>query len=247
MPLSKRRIKELVNLSMKKHRRRQGRVLVEGVNTISQLISNGIMPLELYHSRELERLENCGSIPAIEISEADMSKICMTETPQSLAALYTIPEFRDNDFKRAFYLDGVSDPGNMGTIYRIASAFGFDRVILAHSCCDPFLPKVIRSSLGSVFWIPGMNGDPQWLSEQHAQVIVLSVKADKTLGDVVLQQDRQVIVVIGSEAHGVSEEIMHLPAEFVRISMQTGMESLNAAVVSGIVAHHIYELNRIIN
>ncbi len=242
MPLSKQRIKELVKLSMKKHRKRQGQVLVEGVNTISQLISNGIMPLELYHSREIEWLENCGSTPAIEISEADMSKICKTEAPQSLAALYAIPDFRDNAFKRAFYLDGVSDPGNMGTIYRIASAFGFDAVILAHSCCDPFSPKAIRSSLGSVFWIPSMDGDSQWLSEQHAQVIVLSVKADKTLEDIVLQQDRQVIVVIGSEAHGVSDDIMHLPAEFVRIRMQIGMESLNAAVVSGIVAHHIYEI-----
>jgi len=242
MLLSKHRIKELVKLSRKKYRLCQGQVVVEGVNTIEQLISNGIMPLALYYSKASEVVQRCSSIPAFEITDNDLGRICRSETPPPLAALYAIPPSRTEDYHRAFYLDRISDPGNLGTIFRIASAFGFDAVILSDHCCDPYSPKVIRASLGSVFWIPSFEGGARWLAEQDAQLVVLTMKADKSIKNMALHSGKRIIAVIGSEAHGVNHEITQLPSQQIRIDMQTGMESLNAAVVAGIVAYQISTL-----
>lgn len=240
MSLSKQKIKDLNKLAIKNYRRELGRVLVEGVNTIEQLVCNGCEPLELYFSQHNELVGRLSHIPAFEVRQDELNRICMTETPQSLAALYAIPEMIGGAFQRAFYLDGISDPGNMGTIYRIASAFGFDALILSPHCCDPFSPKAVRASLGSVFWITGLEGNAQWLAEQDARIICLQMNAMQSLHDLKIEADSKVIIVIGSEAQGIGDEVMRFPFEQVKIDILPAMESLNAAVSAGIVAYHMF-------
>jgi len=238
--LSKQKIKDLSKLSLKKYRQQLGQVLVEGMNTIDQLVVNGIMPLELYYSQHYGLVERLATIPAFEVRQDELNRICMTKTPQSLAALYAVPKLEGRTFQRAFYLDGISDPGNMGSIFRIASAFGFDAIILSPQCCDPFSPKVIRASLGSVFWLAGMEEKAQWLAEQEARVFCLDMHAEQSLHELMIAAISRIVVVIGSEAHGLSADVKAMPFERVRIIMQPDMESLNAAVAAGIVAHHLY-------
>ena len=174
-----------------------------------------------------------------------MSRICDTRQPQALAALYDIPMQRLVEFNRAIYLDRISDPGNLGTIFRTAAAFCIEQIILSPQCCEPTSPKVIRASLGSVFWVPYIVEGYDWLLSQNALTIAADAKAQASLGSLTVplkdpSGHNKIILVIGSEAHGVDESILRNCTQRIRIDMHESMESLNASVAAGIMMWKIF-------
>jgi TrmH family RNA methyltransferase len=137
------------------------------------------------------------------------------------------------------YLDGIQDPGNLGTIFRIATAFGFDGVVLSPDCCEVFSPKVIRASLGSVFWIPSLIGDLEWLKSQDALKIGLDAGAETPLNRIKIATGETVILVVGSEGNGIRREVLSLLDIKTCIPISKDMESLNASVAAGIAAYEL--------
>jgi RNA methyltransferase, TrmH family len=239
--LSKNHLAELLRLKQKKYRQQESRTLVEGFNLVEQLVHNGFMPDELITSSpelvfQLLKGKNCIAYHA---KEFEIAKLTETETPQPLVGVFPIPNLRISKYQRLVYLDGIRDPGNLGTIFRTVAAFGWDGVALSNDCCEVFSPKVIRASLGSVFWIPSQTGDSKWLASQAALKIGLLTDGEIKLPDIKPEQGKPMILIIGSESTGISTEIrQELTLEAV-IPISDKMESLNAAVAAGIAIYAI--------
>ena len=247
--ISKELLKERAKLHQKKFRLESGLVMVEGENLIEQMISNDIYPTEMYllEERELSPIlqeKDLDRVAVYTISSKDLKRLCDTPAPQGIAALYPIPELKtlsQLSFKRAFYLNGISDPGNLGTIFRIAAAFAFDAILLSPACALAASPKVLRASLGSVFWIPFAIVSPGELKNYPARKFALEMEAPQSIKDYV-PSDQPEIFIIGSESHGLDAETRGSADQFFQIEMATGMESLNAAIAAAIVAFEVYDI-----
>ena len=163
-----------------------------------------------------------------------------TETPQGIVFVckgkpLAMPERLEG--RRWLVLDGVQDPGNVGTVWRTADAFGADGLILCNGCADPWNPKTVRSTRGAVFRLSVYEGTLKDAAERLASVFVPLYAA-------ALQEDTEDIrdvpldraaVIIGSEGRGVSDEALSLCQKPVRIPMRARCESLNAAVAASVV------------
>lgn len=236
--LSKNKVRELRKLLQKKYRDLEGRVVVEGLRTLKQLRDDGFQPLEQYLILGQEPIWK--EVPTFIAKEWDLAKICDSQHPQGVAALFELPKERETNFKHAFYLDGISDPGNLGTIFRIAAAFEIDSILLSPNCAELGSPKVIRSSLGSVFKIPFQTLEASQLKGLGAKLLCTDATVGMPLRSFSPQEGEKLIIVLGSEAHGIIPELKALADSHLRIEMGEGTESLNVAVAAGIIAHHFY-------
>ncbi len=239
--ISKIHLGELKKLHQKKFRKAEKKVMVEGWNLIEQLISNGIKPEQIISTEPEAVLQKFPDYTGILLTakEHELNNLAETETPQSIIAVFQIPERKIGDYKVILYLDGIQDPGNLGTIYRIAAAFNLDGIALSQDCCDVFSPKVIRASLGSVFWLPSQIADAAWLNRQTAVKIGLAANSSISLKEMDIDKGKAVVIVLGSEGNGISNGIRAELTKEVRIPISGQMESLNAAVAAGIAVYEI--------
>lgn len=176
-------------------------------------------------------------------------EISDTETPQGIL---TVVNMNDQEFKpvegmgSVVVLDGVSEPGNLGTVIRTAEAFGFDGIYLMKGCADIYSSKTVRSTMGSIFRMRFKTGcEIKDLEELRKDGFALISTTPE--GEVSLEQFRvpeRCAVIIGNEAHGVSNEVIEISDIRVKITMDGLAESLNAAVAAGIVLHWIKNYNR---
>lgn len=240
--LSTARTAELSKLRMKKYRQETSQMIIDGSRVIHQMLSDGIKPIQLYIGEGHDLPEGFPDVQMFRVSENGMRRICDTENPQSIAGLYPLPKARKTRFTKGFYLDGISDPGNMGTIFRIARSFGFDSILLSPDCVEVSSPKVVRASLGAVYSVHFCESVPKELAGSDRIVIGTNAVSANSLHSMRWDFSKQVLVVIGSEAHGMSPEVESYVDLCVKIDMLPEMESLNAAVAAGIIAHHIYHL-----
>ena len=146
-----------------------------------------------------------------------------------------------DDTKTIVILDGVSEPGNMGTVIRTAEALGFDGIYITKGSADIYSPKTVRSTMGSVFRMNFKNNcvieDINALKDNGFSVVATTPDCDIYLEN--FKTPSKVAVVIGNEAHGVCEEVLNVADFKVKIRMDGLAESLNAAVAAGIAMHWI--------
>lgn len=235
LSLSISHLSHLTKLKQKKYRSSEQKVVVEGRRVLQQLADWGVTPEELYLA------EGEASIPAkaiYQVSPQVMHRICDSETPPAIAGMFPLPQERSVAFRSAFYLDGISDPGNMGTIFRIAAAFGMDCVLLRPGCCELGSPKVIRSSLGAVYKVPFRVCQAEELKALGATIMALDMAGSIALQDYTIPKS-PFIIALGGEAHGLTSAIRTLADTNLRIDMPGEMESLNAAVCAGICAYQL--------
>jgi TrmH family RNA methyltransferase len=238
--ISKERLKQLSKLKQKKVRQSENLVIVEGFRLLEQLLANGIEFEELYvaENYDLKLKVNC---PVFTLKKYELEKITSTETSQEIAALIKTSLQPITRKKRLLYLDGISEPGNLGTIIRTASAFALDGIILSPNCCEIFNPKVIRASLGAVFFMPMEIQDENWLKKQTAQKIATCLEDAIPLESFTIPKEDW-ILILGSEAEGIKNEILIIADEKIKISQTSQMESLNVAVAAGILMHTFTKL-----
>ncbi|HNQ43567.1 MAG TPA: RNA methyltransferase [Candidatus Cloacimonadota bacterium] len=236
--LSKNRCSELANLKQKKYRQKQQLVVLEGQRLLSQMAEYGIQPLEIY-STEGSIVPKYSDIPHFQAEAFQLNRICESQHPPTLAGLYPLPQPREVDFETALYLDHVADPGNLGTIFRLAAAFSIAAILLSDESCEISSPKVIRAALGAVYQIPWRVIPAAELSRINARIIALDMDGSIKLPD--YHPDHQkTIYVLGSEAHGISPEIQEMASATLRIPISNEMESLNVAITAGILCYHLY-------
>lgn len=239
-------------LKKKNTRFEEGKFLAEGKKLALEAFAyakNGIycvVATEDFAQKEPEIIRQAEKVcdKVFLVSESVFAHISDTDTPQGILVVANMKddEFEPDENSRSIVvLDGVSEPGNMGTVIRTAEALGYDGIYLMKGCADIYSSKTVRSTMGSVFRMKFRTGcSPQDIDELQSRGF--SVIATTPGGDVALETlevPEKTAVIIGNEAHGVCDELLELSQIRVRISMDGLAESLNAAVAAGITMHWI--------
>lgn len=242
-------LKTARSLHKKKGREQTGMYFAEGRRLVGEAIEyifdkiHFILVSDSYskiHMEELESLDSRGK--GVYIAEDKLfCDACATQTPQGIAAIIDMPDRSTINYSECEYilvLDGVAEPGNMGTIIRTAEAAGIDAVCLMNGCTDIYAPKVVRSAMGSLFRMRFINADTADIEKMKNSGFFVAATAlynSQPIENVSVSGKRAII--IGSEAHGVSSELVSLADVSVRIDMKGSVESLNAAVAAGIAMY----------
>ncbi len=224
-------IKEIIKLNNKKARDEAGLFIVEGDHLISEARKNGVIK---------EVITTDKSILADTYVTLDiMKKISNQKSFANIIAVCKKLEEKKVG-KRVLVLDGIQDPGNLGTIIRSAVAFNFTDIVLSKTCVDLYNDKVIRSSEGMIFGINVIRTDIEEFlktNKEKYQILTTDVNKGKDIRNMVL--DDKLIVIIGNEGNGVSDNLKKLADDTVKIEMNTNCESLNAGVSASILMYEI--------
>ncbi len=200
---------------------------------------------EYLNEKEVIESENNLNFKIVTVTESVFNILTDVETPQGILAVVKKKENMTID-KNADYivaLDGIQDPGNLGTIIRTLDSANIKQIIVSKNTVDSYSPKVVRSTMGSIFRVNVIETDNltetlNKLREDKFEIIVTSLDTDNSIYDINYAKK---IVVIGNEANGVSKEIQEIADKKVKIPMLGKTESLNASVATGIM---IYEYVR---
>lgn len=240
------RLRELKNA---KARRESGLFLVEGEVMIREALGCGLHLAEAVYDESRAALAaelEAGGLRALPVTRSLLESICDTKTPQGIVAAFEIPSPMPFEAlpNRIVALDGVQDPGNVGTIWRTADAAGFQALLLGAGSADPLSPKVQRAAMGSGFRLPFCHSpalDETLLALRASGYRVFA--SDLSGADFYAREDagERFVLVIGNEARGISEAVRSAADCRVKLPMRGGAESLNAAVAAGIM---MYELMR---
>lgn len=252
---SMRRIKEVAGLDRRRNRKALGCFLVEGMRSLeasldadAHLVDVFVSEGESVSSTILDRLEQ-RNVPVYEVSDRDMQKMSDVTTPAGVLAVAHFPEGLHDaptTMPRMLYLDGLQDPGNVGTLIRTAAWLGVDAVIAAPGTADFFSPKVVRSSMGGIWdvalhQLESTKANSEWLDALQDQGVGIWT-ADMNGGVYTdWQPGRPSVLTIGSEAHGISEAVSTRASGSVQIPSRSGprgVESLNASVAGAILMSH---------
>lgn len=245
--ISKTHTKYIQSLQHKKLRDERNLFIAEGPKVVPDLLAGS-----KYTCREIvavkEWLDANGALkllhPAIsftEVNDFELEKISALSTPHHVLAVF---EKRkpvmdiETAGKITLVLDTIQDPGNMGTIIRIADWFGIQNIICSAGSADIYNPKVVQGTMGSLGRVNVIYTDlPAWLSENKKVKIYSASLVGKTVQSV--GKLKEAIVIIGNEAHGIRDEVMAFTQEKITIPKMGEAESLNAAVATGIILSHL--------
>ena len=229
-------------LKDRKGRRESGCFLVEGRKMVEEALASAF-DVETVLVQEGMELPDGLTMPVYELPAHVLAAVCDTKTPQGIAAVVRMKE-QSALGKHIVVLDGVQDPGNVGTIIRTADAAGLNGVLLSNQCADVFSPKVLRATMGSIFRMNLRTTDdlPGELTKLREKGY--SILASQLDGTPFYERQgvaERFALIIGNEGNGVSEQVQQTATHRVRLPMRGGAESLNAAIAAAIM---MYELMR---
>ena len=243
--LTKAQFSRLRALRDKKAREAEGLYVVENPKVVAELLAAGVRFSELYATPAWPGppLSPAGA-PAVAITRItpdEMARISHFPTPSAVFAVGPIerPALPATGLARGLTLalDGIQDPGNVGTLLRVADWFALDRVVLSADCADLFSQKVINASMGSFARVRTFTVDlPSVLAAAGAPVLGCDLGGDDVH---TLPALPDAVVVIGSEGRGLSPEVRACVGRFVTIPRYGGAESLNAGVAAAIVCDNL--------
>lgn len=243
--LSKALIKRISSYKESKYRNQDKVFVVEGVKVVNELL-NSCFEIETICALRQWLDDNSKSIinktnNIIEVSGDELKKISSFSTPNQVLAVVKTPSPKEVVFKDKLViaLDQINDPGNLGTIIRIAHWFGIEDIICSENTVDQFNPKTIQSTMGSLFRVN--------VSYHNLKFYLQNLPKDYPIYGAVVENgeniyEKQVqkhgIIIIGSESHGISNEILPLinnPITIPNFSINQKAESLNASIATGII------------
>lgn len=238
--LSKNEIKYIQSLCHKKQRQEEGLFIAEGPKLAAEVLQSGYVIKKIYALEAWVREHSNTSIEPITITDSELQKISLLQSPNQVLLVAEQKKIVDPiDFaqKLTLVLDGIQDPGNLGTIIRIADWFGIKQVIASEDTVELYNPKVIQGSMGSFVRVQvGYASLPNLLKNATVPVFgaLLNGKPIHELLPVSTG-----ILVIGNEGKGISNELLSFITHPITIPRIGGAESLNAAVATGIIVSHL--------
>lgn len=230
-------------LKTRQARAEAGVFLVEGEKMVSEALAlPGRVTALLVDDARQDKFAPLLTPDAFLVTEAILAAVTDTKTPQGIAAFVTLPESPTSLGPRLIALDGVQDPGNVGTILRTADAAGFDGVLLTKECADVFSPKCLRATMGSIFRMPVTVCDflPDTLLSLKGQgyAVLSSELGGSSFYDRPAPGEKYVLI-IGNEGNGVSPRVSACADSRLALPMYGGAESLNAAIAAGIMMYDL--------
>ncbi len=242
--LSKSQAKYIQSLGQKKVRDQEGVFIAEGPKIIAELLASvdaKIIQLYALHDWIEANRKDCNGTDIIEIDETDLEKISQLTTPNKVLAIVKKPAAPDHLQAKetvSLVLDTIQDPGNMGTIIRIADWFGIKQIICSKDCADIYNPKVVQSTMGSIARVAVLYTDlVPWLEAQKDVFIYAAALEGQNV--TAMKKITEGLIIIGNESKGIHREIFELIDVKITIPRIGSAESLNAAVATGIILSHI--------
>ena len=237
-------IKNLVKLKLSKYRKELNEFTVENSVIINDALKDGFDFESLFVTEEFIN-KNEDKIDFFKKnSKADNfylidSKINNTysslDTPSGITAVYRIKE-RKLDDSSVVYLNGISDPGNLGTILRSALAFNFRNIVLDKNCVDIYSPKVIGAAKDTIFKLNiYIDKSGNWIKNCKMPIYSSSSHQGENLNN--FEADHRFCLILGSESHGVDEEIIKNSNKILKIEISPEIESLNVATAAAILLY----------
>lgn len=238
--LSKSAVKDIQSLQHKKFRDEAGLFVAEGPTLVKEMLDAGIFSCrEIYHTDDWPAMKLTGNINVCSIVNSDLARISSRKTPNQVLAIFEKKTTHTPIAAKDIFtlvLDGIQDPGNLGTIIRIADWFGIQNIICSPDTADCYNSKVVQSTMASLGrvniiytnlleWLQIAGDVPVYAATLHGKALQ---EIKKTVGG---------ILIIGNEAHGVSHEMLTNTTMQVTIPKIGEAESLNAAVATAIILH----------
>lgn len=242
--LTKSKIKFLLSLQQKKYRQLNNRFVVDGDKTVRELF-NSPLKVETLYAEPWWLWKNKhvypDSIEIIEVNEKELKQISTLEAPTGVIAVAHIPTDDKPKLERGkitLALDDINDPGNFGTIIRIAEWFGVETIFCNEHCVDAYNPKVVSAAKGSLFRTKLFYGSLKQLFEKSKAPVFGTVLNGNNIYTANLPHEG--IILIGNEANGVSTELLPYLKLKLSIPGSGNAESLNAGVATGIILSEFY-------
>lgn len=240
--LSKSKLKLITSLNQKKQREKQGLFVAEGEKLVEELVKTYSIR-SLYTTNTNVDLNKYGNAEPIIIDQKEMKQISLLQSPPQLIALFEKPEINSNyeeiSSGFSFVLDGVQDPGNLGTIIRLANWFDIDNIICSKTCADWFNPKVVQASMGALGRSKLIQLDlEKFLAETKLPILGTFMEGDNLY---TCNLPKEGLIVLGSEGKGISEALYPFISQKITIPSfgATPVESLNVAMAAGIISSEI--------
>ncbi|MBQ7136875.1 MAG: RNA methyltransferase [Bacilli bacterium] len=239
--LENERIKNYIKLKDKKYRKRTNTFIVEGLHLVLEAYKSGNLIELIIEKDEVLPLD----VPTIFVTNEIINKISSLETPVTVLGLCKISGKKEIEGSKVLMLDGVQDPGNLGTIIRSSVAFDVDTIVLGENTVDFYNPKVVRATQGMLFHINIINRDLESvineLKSREIPIYGTKVEYGEDVRSFPDKDKKAYGLVMGNEGSGVSSEVLDMCDKYIYIDMNEKVESLNVSIATSII---LYELNR---
>jgi TrmH family RNA methyltransferase len=250
---TKNQAKFISSLKLKKNREEYGVFVAEGVKIVNEIVSSGIKIKQIFSSKNFQLSLFNYDIEIVRIKESELKKISSLTNPNQVLAVCEIPKYKleisSLKDKLTVVLDAIQDPGNLGTIIRIADWFGVDDIICSEDTVEVYNPKVIQSTMGSIARVKvHYKNLPDFFEKLKFKYPQLNVYGALLDGENIYKQKlgKAGVLVIGNESKGVSAEVQtyinhkikipHVPHEAIT-DLNNAPESLNAATATAIICN----------
>lgn len=246
-------VKHIRKLKEKKHRDEFGEFIIEGAKMINEAIQEKVKikyivicdDCKTENSLSKDELYEIAKFECVYVSEKIFNLISEVSTPQGIMAIVEKPVKNENkiDYRSNLFLilDNIQDPGNMGTILRTADSLNMKQIIVSPGTADCYNSKVVRSTMGAIFRVNVIERDLEKVIKEMQKhkitVYATDLKTDKTIYDIDYSKSA---VIIGNEAKGVSQRVLELADQRIKIPMPGKTESLNAAVATSVILYEAF-------
>ena len=233
-------------LKRSKFRKQEGLFLLEGVRLCQEALHSDLEIIACITSKQFEKFPIPSNVKHFEATPVQIEQISDSKSPQGIICIARIPATPDEpnikNTKILLVLDRLSDPGNMGTIFRSALWFGIHDILLGPDCVDPYSPKVVRGSMGAIGTLNLHTSTDLLSSAQEWKAAGGEVAALHMQGTSLqtFKREEPLFLIVGSEAHGVDQDLLKLSSPLAIEKPGSG-ESLNAAMATGIA---LFELSK---
>ncbi len=235
--------KYIQSLYHKKVRDEKGVFIAEGPKVVLELLDSRVFVCQqLFAVNEWllnneKTLQKYADVEVFAIKDFELEKISLLTTPHNILGIFKKKEqvpVLNIKGKITLVLDGIQDPGNLGTIIRTADWFGIENMVCSPACADMYNPKVVQSTMGSLARVNILYTDIQnWVQKNKSIKKYAAALHGKNIKK--LKEIEEGIIIIGNEGKGISDEVLALADEKITIEKKGDAESLNAAVAVGII------------
>ena len=240
--VSRSQLKYIQSLGQKKYRDEEGVFVAEGPKLVKELIESHVELTQVYALNEWieENKDLLKSVNVTAINETELERTSQLKTPNKVIAI--VKKFEVNEpritERISLVLDTIRDPGNLGTIIRIADWFGISQIICSTDCADMYNSKVVQATMGSIARVNVFYTDlPAWLKQRSDVRIYAAMLEGKDVTK--MSTIKEGLIIIGNESTGIDKEVLQYSNEKISIPRKGSAESLNAAVATGIILSHL--------
>lgn len=239
--LSRKDQKFIKSLKVKKYRTREKCFLVEGTKNVLELLKSDFDVEMVIGTEEFFASNVCNGNHRNEVVKIDiLGQLSTFKTNEDVIAVAKMKEWGFNEIgyhDHVFVLDGVGDPGNVGTIIRTLDWFGFDQLLCSQDCAEFYHPKVINSTMGSFTRVKVFSVDLEKFFKSNQLPVYAADMNGESLEE--FKSSQSSVIVMGSESHGVGEIVRKYAKQSISIPQFGSAESLNVGIATGIIAAHL--------